>query len=253
MGMQTCSVAEDKKLEERNKMEESVIEETQTVEAETTEVPQDLNETASETEMSEGTPSESESSPAEEEKGETRSQARIRELNRKAKEAEQRAEYWENLTKQAPNIPNIESEDGVFTADQVADIIVAKQDARKIEENRGKAQLALQQDIQDSIQSYPELEQDDDLAQIVYGYAVQKKISLKSAADQVISRMKQQEKKAAKVAEQKTVASQSMRAGVSSPQGGSVSNGQLPPPDVSNMSDSEKAANWDKILASYIK
>jgi len=234
-------------------MEESVMEETPAVETETTETPQGQNETASETEGSEVATSEQ---PAEEEKTDdnpSRSQSRIRELSKKAKEAEERAEYWESLARQAPEIPNVESEDGTYTVDQVADVLMAKQDAREIERKKDDARKALRQDIETSVEKYPELQTDDDLAQMVYGYAVQKKISLTSAADQIISRMKAQEAKAAKVAEAKTVASQSIRSGVSSPQGGSVSDGAMPPPDVSSMSEEEKAANWNKIISSFNK
>jgi hypothetical protein len=233
--------------------DQSVQAETPEVETETTEVPQDLNETTSETEMSEVATSEKyrEEQPAEEAKTESRAANRIKQLNRKAKEAEERAEYWENLARQAPEIPQVESEDGTFTADQVADVILAKQSAQEVEKQRDAARKALVSDIRESVEKYPELQSDDDLAQMVYGYAVQKRISLQSAADQVISRIKAQEAKAAKIAQQKTTASQAIRTGVSSPQGGTISDGQLPPPDVSSMSEEEKAANWSKIVASY--
>ena len=222
-----------------------VTEETPAVEAETTPPSTSETETTLETEEPEA---DTLVQPAEEGKGEIpRSQKRIQELVREKNEAREEVDYWKNLVEQAPEVPPITEE--FVTAGQVADEVLARQEAKEIEKRRADARKALRQDINETIAVYPELETDDDKARAVFGYARETGISLKAAADWFF----EQTAKAKEEATRKVNAEQTLKSGVSSPRGAKVSRGEMPKPDLSSMSEQEKATNWSDIIASYTK
>jgi len=227
--------------------DESVMEETPAVESETTEAPQGQEQTTSEVEMSEATTSESEALPTEEAKEETpRSEKRIQQLAREKNEAKEEAEYWKNLAGQAPPMPET-PEDGYVTAEQVADTVLAKQEGIRIQEQKKQAQKALENDIVETLKAHPNLETDDDLAKAVYANAQTQGISLKASAEWFEKLITKEKETAVK----KEVAARQIRSGVSSPQGSSVSKGESGRPNINSMTEDEKAANWNDILASY--
>lgn len=175
-----------------------------------------------------------------------RAQKRIQELTRKNKELEEKAAYWDQLSAKIPDAVD-ENEDGTVTVDAIADAVLRKQEAKQIENNRTQAQTDMQRDAAETLIAYPVLEKDNELADMVVAYAEKNRISIKAAAAKVMNRFDTAQKKA----EAKTLASQATRAGASSPTGERVSTGAMAPPDVSKMSEEEKAANWDNIIASY--
>ena len=216
-------------------MEDEVVSSQEESVEETIETPQ------VESETSEETPSEVEQSPADvsdqptEEKEEPekkpRAETRIHELAKRAKEAESEVAYWKQLAAQAVPSQPIVTEDGTYSAEQIADVILQKQNAQKIEEQKLEATKSMQKDIAETLQSHPDLDQDDELAEIVYNFALSKGISLKSAADKIKARISTEKVKA----EKKVIAEKALKGNVSSPQGSSVSTGETPPPDVNNM------------------
>jgi|SRR6185369_5040655 len=220
---------------------ESVVEETQTVETETTTPSTSETETTPEVETSSETTSES---PTTEEQ--PRAQARIQQLNRKVKELEEKASYWDALQAQPPAPPTDEG-DGEVTVESIADAVVRKQNIERMESTRQEAAGAMQKDALDALTAHPDLETDDELAAIVVAYAEKNKLSFKAAADTIKSRMTQEQKKA----ESKVLATQAQKTGATSPSGARVSTGEMEPINLSNMTEEEKAANWSKILASY--
>lgn len=186
-----------------------------------------------------------EDKPVEEPKP-TRSQERIQQLTQKVKSAEAEVEYWKNLNKQPEVLPVEESEDGV-TVDQIANAVLNKQAEAKAKEDREAAAEAMKADVAATIEVYPELDADDDLAAIVVSVAEKQKISIRAAADKVMGLVSKEKE----TAEKRTLASQALRSGVASPQGSPVGNGTEPPLDISRMSEEEKEANWERILAAH--
>jgi hypothetical protein len=233
-------------------MEDEVVGQEPTVE-ETVVAPQ------AESQTSEETPSEVEEAPAAvseqptEEKVETekapRAESRIHELAKRAKEAESEVAYWKQLAAQAQPQEPVVTEDGTYSAEQIADVILQKQQALDVEKQRQEAAKSMRKDIAETLQSHPDLDQDDELAEIVYNFAAAKGISLKSAADRIKARISNEKAKA----EKKVIAEKALKGNVSSPQGSSVASGEAPKPDISKMSEDEKAANWGQILSSYQK
>lgn len=225
-------------------MEEEIIEGSQEPAVEETiESTNDEQETSTDVEMSEaGT----EAQPTDGER-QSRSQSRIQELNKKRKEAQEEAEYWRSLAQKQPDLAPVEPENGVYTAEQIADIILQKQESKRIEESKKTAAKSLQDDIQKTLEAHPDLAEDDDLAEIVFNFAAQKGISLVAAADRIKSKLSSERAKV----EKRAIATQASKASVSSPQGSKVSNGEAPKPDVSNMTEDEKRANWNTILNNY--
>lgn len=218
--------------------------EAEQVESETTPPSTSETQTASETEMSEEPTSEA---PAEEEKKLPRSEKRIQELTRKNKELEEKASYWDALNAQPPTAPpSNEENDGTVTVDGIADAVLRKQQIANFEQVKYQAQDAMQRDALAALTAHPELESDNELADLVVAYAKEKKISFKAAADRVKTRMEQEREKA----EKKALASRANTQGASSPSGGRVSSGEMAPINIANMTEQEKAANWDRILAS---
>lgn len=220
-------------------------EEVQTVETETPVVesePQEV-ESVSEVEMPEAATSEQ---PTEEASPKSRSQERIHQLTKEKEEARQEAEYWKNLNKQPEALPIEESDEG-FTLDQIASSVINKQREIEAEKLREDAKQRLQADVAETAALYPELDADEDLAAIVISTAQTRGISIKAAAEKVMGLVSEKKQEA----EKRTLAAQAQRAGVTSPQGAPVSNGSPAPVDVSSMTEEEKAANWNSIVAAY--
>lgn len=213
------------------------------VETETTAPSTSETETTPKTDQSEVATSEQ---PAEDGK-KPRSEARIQELIKKNKELEAKVDYWDRMAAQPDQSTATEQTDSEFlTADQVAEAVLRKQKAEQIVVDKAKAQTDMQKDAAAALEAHPELQSDDDLATMVVAFAREKRISFTAAANIVKAKMEAESKKA----EQKVLASQSMRAGASTPQGGNVSSGGETPIDIANMTEDEKRANWSKIVSS---
>lgn len=226
--------------------ENVVTDESPEVESETTapstSESSDATETTPETETS---PVDASSQPAKED-NQPRSQKRIQQLISEKKALEEKAAYWDALNAQPPAPP--EEEDTV-TVDGIADAVLRKQQTAQVENVRRDAQSALQRDALAALEAHPELETDDELADMVVAYAEKNKISFKASADRIKARLVQEQKKA----ENKVKADQANKAGASSPSGGRVSSGEMAPVNVAAMTDEEKQANWDKIISSFNK
>lgn len=176
-----------------------------------------------------------------------RAEKRIQELARKNKELADKAAYWEKLNAKPPeDSPTDETdEDGAVTVDGIADAVIRKQKAEQIEIDKVKAREDLQRDALETVDAYPVLAEDDELAEMVTSYAEKSGLSLKASAARIFDRID----KASKKAEIKDNASKATRVGAASPSAVKVSTGQAAPLDVSKMSEAEKRANWDQILA----
>jgi hypothetical protein len=213
---------------------------TDKVESETTSPSTSETQTAESPEMSEGTtlasPEDTEKLP--------RSEQRIKDLTHKVKELEEKASYWDQLNAVPPEAPP-EDEDAPVTVDGIAEAVLRKQQTVQLEQTKLQAQEEMAKDAAAALAAHPELETDDELADIVVAYAEKNKMSFKLAADKIKQRMNQEQKKA----EAKVSASNAQRAGASTPTGTKVANGELTPIDLNNMSEDEKAANWSQILA----
>lgn len=224
--------------------EETTPEVSQETPAETTAAPSESEEqTTSETETA---PADVSTQPAEEVKP-PRAEQRIHELSKRLKESEQKAEYWEKLN--APPVAPMDVPEGeTYSAEQIADVILQKQQAQQIESNKTEANKELQRDILETLKKHPDLDTDDEMSRTVFNYAQANNMRIIDAADAIKAKIKAEAEKAHK----ELLASQSGRVGVTTPSGGKVSNGEEKI-DVSSLSDEEKSANWGKILQSYQK
>lgn len=212
----------------------------ETVETTTTESAPEI-ETTPEVETA---PADAPAQPTEEVKP-PRAEQRIHELSKRLKETEQRAEYWENLN--APPVAPVDvPESDTYSAEQIADVIMAKQQAQQVERNKAEANKELQRDILETLQKHPDLDTNDKLSKTVFNYAQANNMRIIDAADEVKAQIKAEAEKAHK----EILASQSGRAGVTTPSGGKVSTGEEKI-DINSLSDEEKAANWGKILDNY--
>lgn len=189
----------------------------------------------------------SEDAPAEQvEEPKSRSQERIHQLTGKVNDLQEQVDYWKSINKQPEVLPIEENEDGV-TVDQISASVINKLAERDAERERTSAAKAMQADVAQTIQVYPELDSDDDLAAIVVSMAEKRGISIRSAADKVMGLISKEKE----TAEKRVMASQAQRVGVSSPQGVSVGNGAPSKMDVSSMSEQDKESNWDAYLAAH--
>lgn len=178
-----------------------------------------------------------------------RAQKRIQELIKKNKELEEKASYWDALQAKLPESSEDSEEDGAVTVESIAKAVKNELKADQIEQTRREAESEMQRDAIAAIEAHPQLAEDDELATMVVSYAKERKISFKAAADRVIGRLQVEAKKA----ETKTAAAQRERAGAATPATGRVSSGAMPPANVSNMSEEDKATSWDQIIASYTR
>ena len=176
----------------------------------------------------------------------SRSQERIKQLTREKNEARAEADYWKSINKQPEVLPVDESDDGV-TLDQISNSVINKLSEREAQKEREQAAAQMRQDVAETVQAYPELDADDDLAAIVVAMAERRGISIRTAADRVMGVLSKEKENA----EKRTLATQASRVGVSSPPTSPVGNGDPEPLDVSRMSESEKEANWERILAAH--
>jgi hypothetical protein len=212
--------------------------------AETTATPSASEEqTTSETETAPVAVSEQ---PAEEVKP-PRAEVRIHELSKRLKETEQRADYWEK--RNAPPVTPVDVPEGeVYSAEQIADVILQKQQTQQIESQRAEADKEMQRDILETLKKHPDLDTNDKLSRTVFNYAQANNMRIIDAADEIKTEMAKEADKAKK----EVIASQSGRAGVTTPTGGKVSTGEEKI-DFNSLSEEERAANWGKILQSYQK
>jgi hypothetical protein len=181
------------------------------------------------------------------EEAKPRAEKRIHELSKRLKESEQRADYWERLNA-PPVAPADVPESDVYSAEQIADVIMRKQQTQRQEESKLEANRELQKDITETLLKHPDLETNDKLSKTVFAYAQANNMRISDAADEIKSQIKANEEKVKK----EVIASQSGRLGVTTPSGGRVSTG-ADKIDVDSMSEEEKSANWGKILQSYQK
>jgi hypothetical protein len=218
---------------------------------ETTEAPQAEEQTSEEPKPEvEEAPADVSDQPTEDvetEEKPPRAQTRIKELTSRAKQAEEEVAYWRQLAAQPKQAEPVVTEDGTYSAEQIADVIMQKQQAAELEKGRVEAAKSMQKDIAETLQVHPDLDQDDEKAELVYNLALSKGISLKAAADRFSAMIKSERAKA----EKKVIAEKAQKAGVSSPQGSSVARGETPKPDIANMSDEERQANWGQIIENY--
>jgi hypothetical protein len=183
--------------------------------------------------------------PVEEKK--PRSEQRIHELSKRLKESEQRADYWERLNATPPETPTSEPQD-VYSAEQIAEVIMNKQQTAEIARQKEEANKELKNDITETLVKHPDLESNDKLSKTIFAYAQANNMRISDAADEIKSQIKANEEKVKK----EVLATQSGRVGVTTPQGGRVSDG-ADKINVDSMSEEEKSANWGKILQSYQK
>jgi hypothetical protein len=176
-----------------------------------------------------------------------RAEQRIHELSKRLKESEQKAEYWEKLN--APPVTPVDVPDSEnYSAEQIADVILQKQQAQNIESQKAEANKEMQRDILETLKKHPDLDTNDKLSRTVINYAQANNMRIIDATDEVKAQIKAEAEKSYK----ELLASQSGRVGVTTPSGGKVSSGEEKI-DVNSLSEEEKAANWGKILQSYQK
>lgn len=177
--------------------------------------------------------------PAEEATGEqpkSRATERIR-------EAIAERNYWKDLALQ--NAPLKEEEevteesDGIGVKD-IAKAVISELEAKETSKKVSEAQRLAIQDAAEATRKYPELDTDERLARRVLAIAQADGISISEAADEYIGSQKAQARSAAET---------NLRTGVGKPVAKTVSTGQAPPVDLSSLSESEKEANWGKIVA----
>jgi hypothetical protein len=174
-----------------------------------------------------------------------RAEKRIHELSKRLKESEQRADYWERLNATPPVAPTDEPQE-FYTADQIAESIIRKQKTELIESQKVEANRELQEDIQQTLDSHPDLNTNDKLSKAVFAYAQSNNMRISDAANEIKAQIKADEDRIKK----ELLATQSGRIGVTTPSGGRVSTGS-DRVSLESMSDEDKANNWGKILQSY--
>lgn len=184
--------------------------------------------------------------PAEETEAVSRSQERIRELVKGKKEAQEEAEYWRSLAQEPQKIEVGEPDESGYTLEQISASVVNKLNEAQTAQQKKEAAQALKKDIENTIKAYPELDKDDDLAAIVMSVAEKRGISVRAAADRVMTMVQEKES----VREKKVLANQASKVGVSAPRGESVAN-NAPSLNIAQLSEEEKRANWDKIISNY--
>jgi hypothetical protein len=175
----------------------------------------------------------------------TRAQKRIEELTKRAKEAEEKAQYWEALNAKPQEYALEPDEDGNVTPEQVANLTVAKMEAKELERQRKGAEQAMQQDMLSTYEAYPELNDDQELADLVVAQALNKGITLKASADRIMKRFASTQKET----QARTLATAASKNAVLTPSAGRVGSGEAAPVDWKNMSDDERRANWGKIVS----
>lgn len=224
-------------------------EEIATVSEETQETPAD--DTATPSASEEQTPLETEEAPADvsdqPEEKEPRAEKRIHELSKRLKESESRADYWERINAQ-PVAPTELPEQEVYSAEQIADVILSKQQSLEQEKQRTEANKEMKKDIEETLIKHPDLEKNDKLSKAVFSYAQANNMRISDAADELKAQIKADEEKVKK----ELIASQSGRIGVTTPKGGRISSGEETI-DINSLSPAEKETNWGKILQSYQK
>lgn len=182
-----------------------------------------------------------------------RAAERIRRLAREKKAAEEQAAYWKTLAElqkkpEPPTYQPTDSDSEYATVDQIAkaagEQVVYHLEAKELNKRAAEAKAQLQADIEGAIETYPELETDDELAQEVHAIAIGMGITYQAAANRVIGRRDQ----AAKVAEARAIATDANRASVSTPEPrGSVEVSS----DIivlSSLSDQERKDRWPEIM-----
>lgn len=184
--------------------------------------------------------------PAEETEAVSRSQERIRELVRGKKEAQEEAEYWKRLAEEPQKLEVGEPDESGYTLDQISASVVNKLNEAQTAQQKKEAALSLKKDIETTIKTYPELDKDDDLAAIVMSVAEKRGISVRAAADRVMTMVREKESQTQK----KVLADQASKVGVSAPRGESVAN-NAPGLNLNQLSEDEKRSNWDKIISNY--
>lgn len=221
----------------------SVSEETQETSVEETTAPSASEEqTTSEVEEA---PADVSDQPTEEEK--PRAEKRIHELSKRLKESEQRADYWEQLNAQ-PVAPTELPQQETYSAEDIANVILSKQQTLEQEKQKKEANEELKQDITATLKKHPDLDTNDKLSRVVFSYAQANNMRLVDAADEIKAQIKANEEKVKK----ELLATQSGRVGVTTPSGSRVSTGDEKV-NINSMSDDDKSANWGKILQSYQK
>lgn len=212
---------EEKDVQEVETTTESSSDETQTTE-----------ESASQEESSADT------SDQTEESGQPRSSQRIQELVKERNEAKERADYWEKLNQQAN--ADFMPEGDVITADDIQKIVSTAIQQDRVEVGRKEAAMSLKRDIEEASKKYPQLMTDDRLSKKVLAVAQALQISVSEATEEILGseRLK------------KDNASKANKVGVSAPKGKRVATGEQIPPDISNMTEKEKEANWGEIVQS---
>jgi hypothetical protein len=176
-----------------------------------------------------------------------RSEQRIHELTKRLKETEKRAEYWETLNTPPVAPMEVPYADN-YSAEQIADIILQKQQTQDYAKQKAEADKEMQRDIIETLQKHPDLDTNDKLSRTVFNYAQANNMRIIDAADEIKAEMAKEAEKVRK----EVVASQSGRVGVTTPSGGKVSSGEEKI-NINSLSDEEKSANWGKILQSYQK
>lgn len=175
----------------------------------------------------------------------TRAQKRIEELSRRAKEAEEKAQYWERMNAKTPEVFMEPDENGFVSPEQIAELTASKLEAREIEKGRKSAQQEMEQDMLSTYDAYPELNDDQELADLVVAQALNKGITLKASADRIMKRFQATQKET----QARTMATAASKNAVLTPSAGRVGSGEAPAIDWRNMSDDERRANWGKIVS----
>lgn len=167
----------------------------------------------------------------------SRAQERIRELNREAN-------YWKDLAL-AGNAPSedkpaaTEESDGVGL-DDIANAVVTKLEQKARLTKADQAQKAMYEDALTATAEFPELDSDERLAKRVIAIAQADGISIVEAARDYLGSTKKVSRSTAETA---------ARANVAAPSARKVSTGEAATVDLNSLSESDKAANWDKIIS----
>lgn len=154
----------------------------------------------------------------------------------------QERSYWKDLATQKQETEPQPEDTGEVT---VAEVARQTAEAVRKEMRQEEAHRQAMADAVKAEQKYPQLSEDEDLATDVIALARGRNISILDAAEKIIGRSQAQ---AEKVNQAKGKAEASLKA-PASVAGKKVASGDAAPIDLSQLSEEDKAANWNQIIS----